>query len=389
LIFPTVHALLGDNPMHSEFACHIGLRGKYFCRVCEVKGSDAADAGDIPVDNRGTPDGTPDNSPAPSVAGSDHVPNSPLAQSLPLPLSPDSLNPTNTPSTPSKAKGRYQESMNSMLIRVKAFVKVEFLCFASLVVTNSISIQCGNLRTRERTMKTLESFRTIASKINARSNLKAARMNSGIKDTTQEFFLGKLFDSYKDKKGVAAKQAALDQAVAALPEDITSPVWHLEGRFAPKFVVDFQSNRSHYIGLDPHQDTPVEILHVVLLGFIKYFWRDLITNQIKDDQKPLLIERLNSYDVRGLALDSSRIAGATLVNYSGSLTGRDFQTISQVVPFVIYDMVPPGVFEAWLSLSKLVPLIYQSTINNINAFVVRKFSPSSMFKASNILSVNT
>ena len=41
-------------------------------------------------------------------------------------------------------------------------------------------------------------------------------------------------------------------------------------------------------GLDPHQDTPVEILHVVLLGFIKYFWRDLIQNQLKNkDEKKI------------------------------------------------------------------------------------------------------
>lgn len=120
--------------------------------------------------------------------------------------------------------------------------------------------------------------------------------------------------------------------------------------------------------MDPHQDTPVEVLHVVLLGFIKYFWRDLITNQIKADQKPLLIQRLNSYDVSGLGI--SKIGGETLVNYSGSLTGRDFRTISQVTPFVIYDLVPPDVFEAWLSLSKLVPLIYQPTIENIDLFTV-------------------
>ena len=50
--------------MHSKFACHIGLRGKYFCRSCWVKGSDAQDGMNLP----NNPDeNTPENSPAPSV----------------------------------------------------------------------------------------------------------------------------------------------------------------------------------------------------------------------------------------------------------------------------------------------------------------------------------
>jgi hypothetical protein len=40
LVIPSVFALLGDNPMQSEMACHIGLMGKFFCRVCGVKGTD-------------------------------------------------------------------------------------------------------------------------------------------------------------------------------------------------------------------------------------------------------------------------------------------------------------------------------------------------------------
>lgn len=41
-MIPFVAALLGDNPMQSEFACHVGSGGKLFCRICRVKGLDAS-----------------------------------------------------------------------------------------------------------------------------------------------------------------------------------------------------------------------------------------------------------------------------------------------------------------------------------------------------------
>ncbi|KAF8197056.1 hypothetical protein BJ912DRAFT_923160 [Pholiota molesta] len=270
-----------------EFACHIGLRGKYFCRTCWVKGTDAQDAGILPLPDQHT---THNDSPAPSSVGSDNDSES----APPAPTSPSLAAPAKKP------RGKFVEDMTAMLLRIKAFIKP------------------AKLRTRAETLSILNGYFREASKIGAKSRLKASRTNTGIKDTVQEFFFDKLFDSYKAKQGPIAKQEALDRAIRDLPSDITSPVWRLKG-------------------LDPHQDTPVELLHVVLLGF----------------------------DPRTFPF-----GGETLVNYANSLTGRDFRAISQVAPFVIFDMVSPEVFDAWLSLSKLVPLLYQPVIEDINEFTM-------------------
>ncbi|KAJ7728363.1 hypothetical protein B0H16DRAFT_1331027 [Mycena metata] len=303
LLVPTVLALLGDNPMQSEFACHIGLRGKYFCRACWVKGSDSLDNNESDAAPPPPPGGpqTAVGSDAESQVGSDA--GSETSQ--------------NSGGSGKKSKG---------------------------------GKRIGKLRNKTETKTKLRSYFEEASTLHTKTKVEKMRTASGIKDTFQLVFLEKLFDSYKTKRGKEARQAALDAEKRKLPNNTTSPVWRIEG-------------------LDPHHDTPVEILHVILLGFVKYLWRDLVQNQLGSnaEKKALLVTRLNSFDVSGLGI--SPLAGHTLVQYSGSLTGRDFRAIAQAAPFVVYDLVSKDCLATWVALSKLIPLVWQPIIKDVDAHV--------------------
>jgi hypothetical protein len=55
-------------------------------------------------------------------------------------------------------------------------------------------------------------------------------------------------------------------------------------------------------GLNPSQDTPVELLHTILLGVIKYIWHHLNTNQWSNEDRHLLAIQLQSTDLTGLTV---------------------------------------------------------------------------------------
>ncbi len=111
----------------------------------------------------------------------------------------------------------------------------------------------------------------------------------------------------------------------------------------------------------------MEVLHVVLLGVIKYFWRDAVS-RLQSDGKATLKARLSSLDVGALGLPA--LAGNTLVQYAGSLVGRDFRIVVQVAPAVLYGLVSDAAYEAWLALSRLAPLIFQPEISNRDDYAV-------------------
>ncbi|KAG2369048.1 hypothetical protein BDR07DRAFT_1447877 [Suillus spraguei] len=296
LVIISVLALLGDNPMQSEFACHAGLMSKFFCRCCWVKGKDVADMLEV--------------------------------------------------------GGVKKETVQGMVSRITRFMKVG--AARTTAETQSISRQM------------LENASTLARQ---KENVDL-QTSTGVKDTILRFFLDKLEKARKSLSGHAARQATRE-AYSRLPANTFSPVWRIRG-------------------LNPHSDTPIEILHVVLLGFLKYFWRDAV-ERLSAVNKAIVEARLSSLDVSGLGPNVAKPRGHTLVHYAGSLVGRDFRLISQVAVFVLYDMLETKILDAWAALCVLVPLLWMPTIDNLDNYMpkfhlilhvvdhIRRFGPAITF----------
>ncbi|KAJ6618968.1 hypothetical protein B0H10DRAFT_2371976 [Mycena sp. CBHHK59/15] len=103
-------------------------------------------------------------------------------------------------------------------------------------------------------------------------------------------------------------------------------------------------------GLDPNRDTPVEILHTILLGIIKYVWY-ILHSGWSEAQRDLFVIRLQSTDIDGLTIPPIR--AAYMMQYRNGLIGKHFKTLMQTMVFHVHDLVSPELFILVKSVSEL------------------------------------
>ena len=100
---------------------------------------------------------------------------------------------------------------------------------------------------------------------------------------------------------------------------------------------------------------PMEILHTILLGIVKYFWGQTVWLLNKGKCFALFQVRLNSVISDGLNVP--KIQADYMCHYYGGLIGKHFKTLSQVMAFTIYGLVPHEVLDAWLIIGHLTVLL--------------------------------
>jgi len=81
--------------------------------------------------------------------------------------------------------------------------------------------------------------------------------------------------------------------------------------------------------------------------------------------------RLGSVATAGLNIPN--IQSEYICHYKGGLIGKHFKMLTQVMSFLVFDLVPRDVLQAWLVIGRLMVLAWHTDIEDIDAYTVQEF----------------
>ncbi|KAH9920950.1 uncharacterized protein B0H18DRAFT_1213221 [Fomitopsis serialis] len=190
----------------------------------------------------------------------------------------------------------------------------------------------GNLRNKDAIIEQLihqifEACSGVAKRV------QTSQTETGVKDTYTQYFIEKIIDEARTLRDMQPEMT-LDEVQQFLwakhepnMKEMLSPFLTLEG-------------------FDPSQDTPIELLHTILLGLVKYAWHPTHTKW-NTKQKQTYALRLQATNRDGLSVHPIR--ANYVMQYANSLIGRQLKTIIQTAVFHVHDLISETNLEQYLA----------------------------------------
>ncbi|KAJ6588551.1 hypothetical protein B0H19DRAFT_1013424 [Mycena capillaripes] len=208
--------------------------------------------------------------------------------------------------------------------------------------------EAGVLRTKEQIIQELEKQVKLACS-GVIQPVKDLQTKTGVKDMYTQFWIDGIISRFKEMR-----KDEPNRSVEEIREELVQ--WTVENR--DKIYSGFLTTK----GFDPTKDTPIEILHTILLGIIKYIWH-ITHTPWSAEQKQMYAHRLQSTNTDGLSIHP--IWSAYIMQYAGSLIGRQLKTLAQTNVFHVRGLVTDNQFTAWKAAGELAALLWVPEIRNL------------------------
>ncbi|KAJ6606724.1 hypothetical protein B0H10DRAFT_2178638 [Mycena sp. CBHHK59/15] len=211
--------------------------------------------------------------------------------------------------------------------------------------------EAGTPRTKEKIVAELENQVKLAC-AGVIKPIKDSQTRTGVKDMYTQYWIDHLLSRFKDMKTDEPARSNQDIQMELIQ-------WTIDNRdtlYSAFLTTD---------GFDPTKDTPVEILHTILLGVVKYIWHVSHTPWTPEKKK---IYSLCLQSTATDRLSIHAIRANYIMQYAGSLIGRQFKTIAQTNVFHVYGLVTDHQFMAWKAAGELAALLWVPEIQDINEY---------------------
>jgi hypothetical protein len=231
-------------------------------------------------------------------------------------------------------------------------------------------IQPGRARCAQETLTEVER-QVKAACLGIAQTVKDLQTNSGVKDAFTQHWIDELINRSRDmqknqpQRPVAEIQDELMTWISTKKAAVYNPFLTLIGKGRLNCMVLYIHFTS--TGFDASSDTPVEILHTILLGIVKYVWY-LLHSTWKDSHKKIYSDRLQATNTSGLSIHAIR--ANYIMQYANSLIGRQLKTLAQVNTFHVYDLVEPLQFEFTKAIGELSALLWFPEIQSLDEYLV-------------------
>ncbi|KAJ6631589.1 hypothetical protein B0H10DRAFT_2159828 [Mycena sp. CBHHK59/15] len=206
----------------------------------------------------------------------------------------------------------------------------------------------GELRTKEHTLTELKKQVELACGGVAK-RVQELQTQTGVKDVYTQYWIEQILS-----RAVEMCRQDPDASEAAIKSELIQWTRDNEEKLYSPFLM--------LKGFDPAADTPVELLHMILLGAVKYIWHILHTPWSAEKKKTYSM-RLQATATEGLSIHAIR--ANYIMQYAGSLIGRQFKTIIQTAVFHLHDLVTEEQFTAWKAVGELSALLWVPEIRDL------------------------